>query len=406
MFEIIDDPTQDAVIKVIGLGGAGGNAVKHMIDNGVSGVGFYAVNTDAQDLRKLGPEITSLQIGRDTTRGLGAGADPSVGRAAAEEDKEKIVELIKGADMIFLAAGMGGGTGTGSAPVVAAIAKSLNILTVAVVTQPFKHENRVRLAEEGLAQLSEQVDTVIVVSNDKLSKILGSKVSLVQAFGAANDVLLGAVQGIADLITRTGAVNVDFADVQTIMLNRGNAMMGTGIASGESRAEQATNAAIRSPLLEDMALNSAKGLLVNVTADENMGMAEYSQICDLIKENYAAPDAQIVSGVVIDNSMEDKIKVTVVATGVFPKGRRPGGGPPAKQGIPLSSSHAVSANAQSQLPPVSSGSSSDQSSLQQPASEGRDEHATPAIPDQPASQKQQPDYERLRAPSFLRNQAN
>ncbi len=388
MFEIVDNIPQGAVIKVMGVGGAGGNAIKHMIDHGVCGPNFCGINTDAQDLCKLGGEVTPLQIGSGTTRGLGAGADPNVGRQAAEEDREAITRLVQGADMLFIAAGMGGGTGTGAAPVVAEIAKSLNILTVAVVTKPFAHENRIQVAEGGLTLLNEYADTVIVVSNDKLLEVLGSKISLVNAFAAANDILLGAVQGIADLIIRPGLVNVDFADVQTIMLNRGNAMMGTGIAKGENRAEQATSNAIRSPLLEDIALNSAQGLLVNVTADPNLGMGEYNQICNQIRENYAADGAQMVVGAVLDDSMGDAIKVTVVATGVYPRSAKKGSNdkdiwlspqslPQAKPSLPIRS-----------IPPVREQSRLKEDTM--PENQAEVEH----------------DYEQLRTPSFIRQQAN
>lgn len=327
-FQVADEIPQGAVIKVVGVGGCGGNAIRHMIHSGIDGANFYCINTDAQDLCKLnagitekrgkGKEVGCLQIGRGITKGLGAGADPEVGRKAALEDEDRIIALLQGADMVFIASGMGGGTGTGAAPVVAAIAKKQGILTVAVVTRPFKHENRMRIADQGLAELSRYVDTVIVVSNDKLLEVLGSNVPLLDAFAAADDVLLGAVQGIADLIIRPGIVNVDFADVQAVMLGKGNAMMGTGTATGENRAEQATLEAIKSPLLEDLALNSAKGVLINVTANEDLTIGEYQQICSLIKEQYATKGAQVVNGTVIDHSIGDAIKVTVVVTGVFP----------------------------------------------------------------------------------------
>ena len=261
--------------------------------------------------------MTCLEIGKEfTTKGLGAGADPNIGRAAAEESKEDIAQFLQHTNMLFIAAGMGGGTGTGAAPVVAAIAKELNILTVAVVTKPFKLENRSAAAKEGLVELGKHVDTIIVVANDKLLK-MDASITLLSALAAANDVLLGAVQGIADLITRSGLINVDFADVQTVMLGKGNAMMGTGMATGENRAEIATRNAIKSPLLEDIALNSAKGLLVNITADESLRIAEFNKINKLIRENYAAKDAQIVMGTATDENMNGAIKVTVVATGVF-----------------------------------------------------------------------------------------
>lgn len=327
-FQMADKTPRGAVIKVVGIGGCGGNAIKHMVDSGIDGADFYCINTDAQDLCKLNAGITEkldkekavscLQIGSSITKGLGAGADPEIGRKAALEDEDRIVELLQDADMVFIASGMGGGTGTGAAPVVARLAKKQGILTVAVVTRPFKHENRMRVADQGLAELSRHADTVIVVSNDKLLEVLGPDISLLKAFAEADGVLLGAVRGIADLIIRPGTVNVDFADVRAVMLGKGNAMMGTGTALGENRAEKATLKAIKSPLLEDLAPNSAKGVLINVTANEALTIGEYQQICDLIKEQYAAQGAQVVTGTVIDHSIGDAIKVTVVATGVFP----------------------------------------------------------------------------------------
>lgn len=316
MFKVVSDQTQGPVIKVIGVGGAGGNAVKHMVGK-VKGVDFYAVNTDMQDLRKLDESVTRIQIGANTTQGLGAGTDPEVGRAAAEEDRQRIAEFIHGADMLFIAAGMGGGTGTGAAPVVAEIAKEQNILTVAVVTKPFAMENRTEVAGQGLAELSAHVDTAITVTNDKLLKVLGSNTTLVEAFAAADDVLLGAVQGIADLITCPGVINVDFADVKAVMLGKGHAMMGTGIASGANRAHKATVNAVESQLLEDIAPNSAKGLLVNITANSNLGIDEFQQIASLVQSHYAAQGAKIVLGTAEDESLGDMLKVTVVATGVY-----------------------------------------------------------------------------------------
>lgn len=316
MFKVVREEPQGPVIKVIGVGGAGGNAIRHMIGK-VEGVDFYCANTDVQDLRKLDESITCIQIGANTTKGLGAGTDPEIGRAAAEEDRQRIGEYLHGADMLFIAAGMGGGTGTGAAPVIAEIAKEQNILTVAVVTKPFLHENRMEVAGQGLAELSTYVDTAITVANDKLLKVLGPNASLVDAFSAADDVLLGAVQGIADLITRPGVVNVDFADVRAIMLGKGHAMMGTGTATGEDRAQQATKNAVESPLLEDIAPNSAKGLLVNITASKSLGIDEFQQIGTLVQSHYAAQNAKIVIGAAEDESMGDALKVTVVATGVY-----------------------------------------------------------------------------------------
>ena len=310
------DRTRGPVIKVIGVGGAGGNAVRHMVGK-VKSVDFYVVNTDVQDLRKLDDSVTRIQIGMNTTKGLGAGTDPEVGRAAAEEDRQRIGEFLHGADMLFIAAGMGGGTGTGAAPVVAEIAKKQNILTVSVVTKPFTMENRTEIAGQGLAELSAHVDTAITVTNDKLLKVMGPNASLIEAFAAADDVLLGAVQGIADLITQPGIINVDFADVRAVMLGKGHAMMGTGMASGEDRARQATVSAVESPLLEDIAPNSAKGLLVNITASRDLGMDEFQQIASLVQSHYAAQGAKIVLGTAEDESLGEALKVTVVATGVY-----------------------------------------------------------------------------------------
>jgi cell division protein FtsZ len=314
MFEIVDSAPQSAVIKVIGVGGGGGNAVQHMVINNVEGVEFIAANTDAQALKALGAR-TLLQLGGNITRGLGAGANPEVGRAAAIEDRERIAEVLAGADMVFITAGMGGGTGTGAAPIVAQIAKELGILTVAVVTRPFKFEKRASAAERGIRDLQEHVDSLITIPNDKLLAVLGERASILEAFSAANDVLLGAVQGIADLIIRHGLINVDFADVKTVMSEMGMAMMGTGRASGDHRAQEATEAAIRSPLLEDIDLHGARGILVNVTAGPDLSMGDFIDVGNVIEE-YASDKATVVIGTVIDPSMGDELKVTVVATGL------------------------------------------------------------------------------------------
>ncbi|HEX7036071.1 MAG TPA: cell division protein FtsZ [Pseudomonadales bacterium] len=314
MFEIVDSAPQSAVIKVIGVGGGGGNAVQHMVNNQVEGVDFIAANTDAQALKAIEAK-TLLQLGSNITRGLGAGANPDVGRAAALEDRERIAEVLSGADMVFITAGMGGGTGTGAAPVVAQIAKELGILTVAVVTRPFKFEKRAAQAERGLKALQEHVDSLITIPNDKLLGVLGERASILQAFAAANDVLLGAVQGIADLIIRHGLINVDFADVRTVMSEMGMAMMGTGRAKGEHRAQEAAEAAIRSPLLEDVNLHGARGILVNVTAGPDLSMGDFIDVGNVIEE-YASDTATVVIGTVIDPEMGDELKVTVVATGL------------------------------------------------------------------------------------------
>ncbi|MEC8480881.1 MAG: cell division protein FtsZ [Pseudomonadota bacterium] len=314
MFELVDSAPQSAVIKVIGVGGGGGNAVEHMVSKQVSGVDFIATNTDAQALKGLAAQ-TTMQIGSSVTKGLGAGANPDIGRAAALEDRDRIAELLNGSDMVFVTAGMGGGTGTGAAPVVAEVAKELGILTVAVVTKPFDFEKRKSNAEQGIKELAAHVDSLITIPNEKLLEVLGEKTSVLDAFAAANDVLLGAVQGIADLIIRPGMINVDFADVRTVMSEMGMAMMGTGAASGENRAREAAEAAIRSPLLEDVDLNGARGILVNVTAGMDLSIGEFTEVGRCVEE-FASSDATVVVGTVIDQTLQDEMKVTVVATGL------------------------------------------------------------------------------------------
>ena len=316
MFELVDNVPQNAVIKVVGVGGGGGNAVEHMLSSQVDGVEFICANTDAQALKNMNAK-TLLQLGGAVTKGLGAGANPNVGREAALEDRERIREVLNGADMVFITAGMGGGTGTGGAPIVAEIAKEMGILTVAVVTKPFPFEGkkRMQVALEGMKHLSENVDSLITIPNEKLLDVLGPKTSLLDAFKAANDVLLGAVQGIADLIIRPGMINVDFADVRTVMSEMGMAMMGTGRATGENRAREAAEAAIRSPLLEDVNLQGARGILVNITASESLSLGEFSEVGDTVEE-FASDNATVVVGTVIDPSMGDELRVTVVATGL------------------------------------------------------------------------------------------
>lgn len=316
MFELVDSLPQNAVIKVIGVGGGGGNAVRHMIANHIEGVEFVCANTDAQALSNLGAK-TLLQMGACVTKGLGAGANPEIGRQAALEDRDEIAEILAGADMVFITAGMGGGTGTGAAPIFAEVARELGILTVAVVTRPFPFEGKKRsvIADEGIRELSEHVDSLITIPNEKLLEVLGKSASLLDAFKAANDVLLGAVKGIADLIMRPGMINVDFADVRTVMSEMGMAMMGTGYASGEGRAREAAESAIRSPLLEDVNLHGARGILVNITASENLSLGEFSEVGNTIEE-FASDDATVVVGTVIDPAMGDEIRVTVVATGL------------------------------------------------------------------------------------------
>ena len=315
MFEPME-LTNDAVIKVIGVGGGGGNAVEHMVRERIEGVEFFAVNTDAQALRKTAVGQT-IQIGSGITKGLGAGANPEVGRNAADEDREALRAALDGADMVFLAAGMGGGTGTGAAPVVAEVAKDLGILTVAVVTKPFNFEGKKRMAfaEQGITELSKHVDSLITIPNDKLLKVLGRGISLLDAFGAANDVLKGAVQGIAELITRPGLMNVDFADVRTVMSEMGYAMMGSGVASGEDRAEEAAEMAISSPLLEDIDLSGARGVLVNITAGFDLRLDEFETVGNTIRA-FASDNATVVIGTSLDPDMNDELRVTVVATGI------------------------------------------------------------------------------------------
>ena len=316
MFELMDAYNQSAVIKVIGVGGGGGNAVAHMLTSGIEGVEFMCVNTDSQALKHAKVK-TALQIGSNITKGLGAGADPEVGRQAAMEDRDRIVELIKGCDMLFITAGMGGGTGTGGAPVVAQVAKELGILTVAVVTRPFEMEGgkRSNVADHGIAELAKYCDSLITIPNQNLLTVLGAQTTLLDAFKSANQVLQGAVQGIAELITRPGLINVDFADVRTVMSETGMAMMGTGTASGEGRARAAAEAAVSSPLLEDINLTGAHGILVNVTAGMDLSIGEFQEVGQIVKE-FASEDATVVVGTVIDPELTNQVRVTVVATGL------------------------------------------------------------------------------------------
>ncbi len=316
MFEFVEKMAPNAVIKVIGVGGGGGNAVSHMVQAGVDGVDFVCANTDAQALKSSGAKFT-LQLGANVTKGLGAGANPEVGRQAALEDRERIVELLTGADMAFITCGMGGGTGTGAAPVVAQLAKEMGILTVAVVTKPFPFEGRRRMqvALKGIEDLGQYCDSLITVPNEKLLTVLGRDVTLLSAFKQANDVLLGAVQGIADLITRPGLINVDFADVRTVMSEMGMAMMGSGTAKGDDRAVAAAEAAINNPLLDDVNLAGACGILVNVTAGTNLTMREFDDIGQVIHE-FASEDATVVVGTALDPELKDEVRVTVVATGL------------------------------------------------------------------------------------------
>ena len=323
MFELVDNVPQSAVIKVIGVGGGGGNAVNHMIKNNIEGVEFICANTDAQALKNVGAR-TVLQLGPGVTKGLGAGTNPEIGRQAAMEDRERIAEVLNGADMVFITTGMGGGTGTGAAPIIAEVAKEMGILTVAVVTRPFPFEGRKRMqiADEGIRLLSESVDSLITIPNEKLLTILGKDASLLSAFAKADDVLAGAVRGISDIIKRPGMINVDFADVRTVMSEMGMAMMGTGCASGPNRAREATEAAIRNPLLEDVNLEGARGILVNITAGPDLSLGEYSDVGSII-EAFASEHAMVKVGTVIDPDMRDELHVTVVATGLGAKIEKP-----------------------------------------------------------------------------------
>ena len=316
MFELMDTYSQNAVIKVIGVGGGGGNAVEHMLQGNIEGVEFICANTDAQALKNSSAR-TILQLGTDVTKGLGAGANPEVGEQAALEDRERILAVLEGTDMVFVTAGMGGGTGTGAAPVVAQVAKEIGILTVAVVTRPFPFEGRKRamVAEEGIQELSQHVDSLIIIPNEKLRDVLGKDATLIDAFKKANDVLYSAVQGISELITRPGLINVDFADVTTVMQEMGLAMMGSGYAKGEGRARKAGTEAISSPLLADVDLKGARGILVNMTAGMDLSIGEFEEMGEVIKE-FASENATVVVGTALDPEMNDELRVTVIATGV------------------------------------------------------------------------------------------
>jgi cell division protein FtsZ len=394
MFELVDSIHQSAVIKVIGVGGGGGNAVKHMIANKVEGVEFICANTDAQALKDIDAR-TVLQLGNTMTKGLGAGANPEVGRQAAMEDRERIAEVLRGADMVFIAAGMGGGTGTGGAPVVAEVARELGILTVAVVTKPFPFEGRKRMAiaDAGIKELAERVDSLITIPNEKLLSVLGKQTSLLDAFKAANNVLLGAVQGIADLIIRPGMVNVDFADVRTVMSEMGLAMMGTGRASGENRAREAAEAAIRSPLLEDVNLQGARGILVNITAGIDLTLGEYSEVGSIIEE-FASGEATVVVGTVIDPEMSNELRVTVVATGLGMIGQV--AVPVPKEVVKPASTKVVVDNTRRSAGQI------DYSALDRPA-HLRANSSSHAVATAPLADK---DLEYLDIPAFLRRQAD
>ncbi len=316
MFELVEKLAPNAVIKVIGVGGGGGNAVAHMLQANIEGVEFICANTDAQAMKNCGAKV-AVQLGENVTKGLGAGANPEVGRQAALEDRERLEEILEGTDMVFITAGMGGGTGTGAAPVLAQLAKEKGILTVAVVTKPFPFEGsrRMQVALKGIEDLQQHVDSLITVPNEKLLTVLGREVTLLSAFKAANEVLQGAVQGIADLITAPGLINVDFADVRTVMSEMGMAMMGSGTAKGDDRAQAAAEAAINNPLLEDVNLSGACGILVNVTAGPNLTMREFDEIGRIVHD-FASDDATVVLGTSLDPELKDEVRVTVVATGL------------------------------------------------------------------------------------------
>ncbi|TLF49682.1 cell division protein FtsZ [Halomonas urmiana] len=393
MFELVDSaPSSSAVIKVIGVGGGGGNAVNHMVESNIEGVEFICANTDAQALKRVAAK-TVLQLGSEITKGLGAGANPDVGRQAAMEDRERIAELLNGADMVFITAGMGGGTGTGGAPVVAQVAKELGILTVAVVTRPFPFEGpkRMRAAEEGMKELSEHVDSLITIPNEKLLSVLGKSATLLTAFSAANDVLLGAVQGIAELITSPGIINVDFADVRTVMSEMGMAMMGTGGATGENRAREAAEKAIRSPLLEDIDLHGARGILVNITAGPDLSIGEFNDVGATVQE-FASQDATIVVGTSIDMDMTDELRVTVVAAGLE--------GNKAQKPTTREASRRTEASGYRQRPPAAA-SRGQAAAASKPAPQ-----EAPRPQSQPEKRPSQELDDYLDIPAFLRRQAD
>ncbi len=390
MFEIVDPDTKNAVIKVVGVGGGGGNAVRHMIDRNVEGVEFIAANTDAQALRNLDAK-TTLHIGASITKGLGAGANPEVGRQAAHEDRDRIIEVLTGADMVFITAGMGGGTGTGAAPVFAQIAKDLGILTVAVVTRPFRFERRDKAADRGVQELAAIVDSLITIPNERLLSVLGERTTMLDAFGKANDVLQGAVQGIADLIIRPGIINVDFADVRTVMREMGLAMMGTGRAKGDNRARDAAENAIRSPLLDDINLHGARGILVNITAGPDLNIGEFTQVGNIIDE-FASDNATVVVGTSIDPEIGDEIKVTVVATGL---------------GEPRAAASVVVDNTTAGSRRVAAQHTTDYNQLDRQPAYQRSSRVPSSQRDKSASgELNQDDLDYLNVPAFLRRQAN
>ncbi|HTN29723.1 MAG TPA: cell division protein FtsZ [Pseudomonas sp.] len=394
MFELVDNVTPSAVIKVIGVGGGGGNAVNHMVQSSIEGVEFICANTDAQALKNVQAR-TILQLGRSVTKGLGAGTNPEVGRQAALEDRERIAEVLQGADMVFITTGMGGGTGTGAAPIIAQVAKEMGILTVAVVTRPFPFEGKKRqvVAEEGIRQLSDSVDSLITIPNEKLLTILGKEASLLSAFAKADDVLCGAVRGISDIMLREGLMNVDFADVKTVMAEMGMAMMGTGSASGPNRAREATEAAIRNPLLEDVNLQGARGILVNITAGLDLSLGEYSAVGEIVNA-FASEHATVKVGAVVDPELRDELHVTVVATGL---------GPQVRQEKPVKVVDNIPATPAAPAAPAAAGRA------EQPVNY-RD-YDRPTVmrstgPSVAAKQNPQEDLDYLDIPAFLRRQAD
>ncbi|MGF1859293.1 cell division protein FtsZ [Photobacterium profundum] len=395
MFEPMMEMSDEAVIKVIGVGGGGGNAVDHMVRESIEGVQFISVNTDAQALRKTSVS-TVIQIGGDITKGLGAGANPQVGRDSALEDREAIKAELEGSDMIFIAAGMGGGTGTGAAPIIAEVAKELGILTVAVVTKPFSFEGKKRMAfaEQGIEELSKHVDSLITIPNEKLLKVLGRGITLLDAFAKANDVLKNAVQGIAELITRPGMINVDFADVRTVMSEMGHAMMGSGVATGDDRAEEAAEMAISSPLLEDIDLAGARGVLVNITAGLDMRLDEFETVGNTVKA-FASDNATVVIGTSLDPDMSDELRVTVVATGIGKESKPDITLVTASKPVQATPAAPVSVEETKPSSMMPSSAAALESNVQQPASAA-------AAP----KSKPQADHDYLDIPAFLRKQAD
>lgn len=419
VFDLAEENLSDnAVIKVVGVGGGGGNAVKHMLESNLDGVEFICANTDSKALLGLDSGIT-LQLGNTVTKGLGAGANPNIGRDSALEDQEKITELLTGADMVFITAGMGGGTGTGAAPVIAKVARELGILTVAVVTKPFPFEGRRRakVAEEGIKELRDNVDSLITVPNERLLPVLGKNISLLKAFGEANNVLLNAVQGITDLIMRPGLINVDFADVQTVMKEMGMAMMGSGSATGEDRSRVAAEAAIHNPLLEDINLKGARGVLVNITANDEVGLSEFTEVGNIIEE-YASEDATVVIGCAIDPSVGEEMRVTVVATGLEGKGGAAQMQNAVGAGVSASVSHAATTAAPTEAPKPQEQAPA-ATVVQQPVSEPVKpaEPVTSKVSEQPKNQAEsnsgqtneqnaEDKLSYLDIPAFLRRQAD